>query len=228
LAINAGGRWIPEIGDDVMTHSHGQMKVGRGPQVLEFANRFEPEIWLDGRSDGEWPLIPFSAGPATCPGRNVVLLTTSAAISQIVTQYELDLDPTTSALLSDLLPPTFDHTSPRIGFWRRQRMTSRPEEVGDLRFATIVVNALDMDRATAFWAETLGYRAPGKIDPDDRFAKVVDPSGTGPSVLIQCAEEIPSGPTPVHIDLYSRERDRHVDLLKLGATRVDESLHHCQ
>ncbi|WP_132298310.1 cytochrome P450 [Kribbella sp. VKM Ac-2568] len=40
----------------------------RDDQALEFANHFEPEIWLDGRSDGEWPLIPFSAGPRRLPG----------------------------------------------------------------------------------------------------------------------------------------------------------------
>jgi cytochrome P450 len=91
----------------------------RDDQALDFANRFEPEIWLDGRSDGDWPLIPFSEGPAVCPGRNVVLLTTSAAVSHVVSQYELDVDPATTAKLSDPLPATFDHTSPRIGFWRR-------------------------------------------------------------------------------------------------------------
>jgi hypothetical protein len=91
----------------------------RDDQAMSFANRFEPEIWLDGRSDGEWPLIPFSAGPAVCPGRNVVLLTTSAAVSHVIAQYELDVDPVTTARLRDPLPATFDHTSPRIGFWRR-------------------------------------------------------------------------------------------------------------
>jgi hypothetical protein len=48
-------------------------------------------------------------------------------------------------------------------------MADRPEEVGDLRLATIVVNALDMDRAVAFWAAALGYRAPEKVDPHRRL-----------------------------------------------------------
>jgi predicted enzyme related to lactoylglutathione lyase len=102
-------------------------------------------------------------------------------------------------------------------------MTSRPEEVGDLRLATIVVNALEMDRAASFWSSALGYRAPGMIGPDDQFAKLVDPAGVGPSVLIQRAEEIPSEPAPVHIDLYTGDRDHHIDrLVKLGATRVED------
>lgn len=91
----------------------------RDDQALDFANTFEPEIWLDGRSDAEWPLIPFSAGPAACPGRNVALLTTSAATSRVVASYDLDPDPVTARKLGDAMPTTFDHTAPRIGFWRK-------------------------------------------------------------------------------------------------------------
>lgn len=64
----------------------------RDDHALDFAHRFEPAVWLDGRTDGEWPIIPFSAGPAVCPGRNVVPLTTSHAVSQVVSRYELDVD----------------------------------------------------------------------------------------------------------------------------------------
>jgi cytochrome P450 len=92
----------------------------RDDEALEFANDFVPEVWFDGRSDGDWPLIPFSAGPAVCPGRNVVLLTTSVATSHLVSNYDLDLDPhTREKLTSGRLPATFDHTTPRIGFWRK-------------------------------------------------------------------------------------------------------------
>jgi cytochrome P450 len=94
----------------------------RDDEALEFANRFAPEVWLDGRSDREWPLIPFSAGPAVCPGRNVVLLTTSAATSQTVAHYDLDVDPATRRVLTQPnLPATFDHTSVRLGFWPRRQ-----------------------------------------------------------------------------------------------------------
>ncbi|HEY0473413.1 MAG TPA: VOC family protein [Kribbella sp.] len=102
-------------------------------------------------------------------------------------------------------------------------MNDRPAEVGDLRLATIVVNALDMDRAAEFWSATLGYQRPGSIGADDQFAKLVDPLGRGPSVLVQRAKEIPAEPAPVHIDLYTAERDQHIErLVKLGATRVDD------
>jgi Cytochrome P450 len=46
----------------------------RDDQTLPYANRFEPDIWLDGRTHDNWSLIPFNAGPGACPGRNLVLL----------------------------------------------------------------------------------------------------------------------------------------------------------
>ncbi|WP_350275516.1 cytochrome P450 [Kribbella sp. HUAS MG21] len=91
----------------------------RDDEALDFANRFEPEVWLDGRSDGAWPIIPFSEGPAGCPGQNVVLLTTSTAVSHIAAKYELDVDPTTRARLAGEMPRTFNHATVRIGFWPR-------------------------------------------------------------------------------------------------------------
>ncbi|MGW7683985.1 cytochrome P450 [Kribbella sp. NPDC054772] len=91
----------------------------RDDTALDFANRFEPSVWLDGRTDGAWPIIPFSEGPAGCPGQNVVLLTAGTAVSHVAAQYDLDVDPTTRAHLTDPLPRTFNHASVRIGFWRR-------------------------------------------------------------------------------------------------------------
>jgi cytochrome P450 len=58
---------------------------------LPDANRFAPEIWLDGDESYQRPLIPFSAGPAGCPGRNLVLLTTSMLIAQLL--EHLDASP---------------------------------------------------------------------------------------------------------------------------------------
>jgi cytochrome P450 len=91
----------------------------RDDEALDFANRFEPSAWLDGRTDGPWPIIPFSEGPAECPGRNVVLLTASTAVSHIADRYDLDVDPTTRTKLSGAMPRTFNHAWVRIGFWPR-------------------------------------------------------------------------------------------------------------
>jgi cytochrome P450 len=46
----------------------------RDERTLPFADRFTPEIWLDGQAQENLSLIPFSAGPGACPGRNLVLL----------------------------------------------------------------------------------------------------------------------------------------------------------
>jgi len=89
----------------------------RDEQAIDFAHHFEPSAWLDGRTDGSWPIIPFSAGPAECPGRNVVLLTTSTAVSHVATHYDLDVDPTTRTKLTNPLPTTLNHTPIRLAFW---------------------------------------------------------------------------------------------------------------
>ncbi|MFF0267179.1 VOC family protein [Kribbella sp. NPDC004536] len=100
--------------------------------------------------------------------------------------------------------------------------TKRPDDIGDLRLATVCVNATDMNRAADFWSATLGYSRPDRIRDHDQFAKLEDPDGTGPTVLLQRAEAIPTAPAPVHLDLYTSERDIHIDrLLQLGATRPE-------
>ncbi|WP_420488951.1 cytochrome P450 [Kribbella sandramycini] len=91
----------------------------RDDEALDFADAFDPDVWLDGRTERDWPIIPFSAGPARCPGENVVLLTTSSALSHLADHNTLDLDPRTRELLADPMPKTFDHTTPRLAFWRK-------------------------------------------------------------------------------------------------------------
>jgi cytochrome P450 len=108
------GRWAPAGTEFAIVSS----VFHRDDQALDFANRFEPDAWLDGRTDGAWPVIPFSAGAAMCPGRNVVLLTTSAAVSHVAAHYDLDADPGSRIRLAGTMPTTFDHSRIRIGFWR--------------------------------------------------------------------------------------------------------------
>lgn len=56
----------------------------RDDEHLDFAHRFAPEVWLDETTTRDWPLIPFSAGPGECGGKNLVLLMTSSALAPIV------------------------------------------------------------------------------------------------------------------------------------------------
>jgi cytochrome P450 len=56
----------------------------RDDQRLPCANSLAPELWLEERTARDWPLIPFSEGPATCPGRNLVLLLGSSLLARLV------------------------------------------------------------------------------------------------------------------------------------------------
>lgn len=114
-----GTEWRDRIAPEGTEFAIVSSVFHRDDEAIDFANRFEPAIWLDGRADGSWPIIPFSAGPAECPGRNVVLLTTSAAVSHVAARYDLDVDPATRRKLSGALPMTFNHATARIAFWRK-------------------------------------------------------------------------------------------------------------
>jgi hypothetical protein len=58
---------------------------------LPFANRLAPEIWLEEQVAHEWPLIPFSAGPGECPGRDLVLMTSSTMLAELFGQRQFRL-----------------------------------------------------------------------------------------------------------------------------------------
>ncbi len=73
----------------------------------DLGDRFVPEAWLDGRADADRALVPFSAGPAACAGRDVVLLTASHLLARIA-GLGLDVD-RGEHLAHDPLPRTVDH-----------------------------------------------------------------------------------------------------------------------
>jgi hypothetical protein len=74
-----------------------------------FADRFAPELWPHESAGEDWPLFPFSRGPAFCPGRSLVLLLGSAMLAGLLrgTRFRLPrparLDP------SRPLPATLNH-----------------------------------------------------------------------------------------------------------------------
>jgi cytochrome P450 len=63
----------------------------RDDEHVEAAHRFAPELWATQRTEHDWPFVPFSAGPAQCPGRNVVLHTVSLALARILRDRDVDL-----------------------------------------------------------------------------------------------------------------------------------------
>jgi hypothetical protein len=56
----------------------------RDNERLAFADRFTPELWMSGEQPSTAALVPFSEGPAFCPGQNLVLLLASATIAAIL------------------------------------------------------------------------------------------------------------------------------------------------
>lgn len=77
---------------------------------FDLADAFVPDIWLDGRADELRPLVPFSAGPAGCPGRNLALFTSSTVLSVILASFDRLVLVTAPTLRPDrALPPTLNH-----------------------------------------------------------------------------------------------------------------------
>jgi len=88
----------------------------RNLDAIEEPDRFEPERWFSGRAEDNWALLPFSRGPAACPGRNLVLFTTGSLLGRLLERYEIEpLVP----LESDPLPVTYNHAT------LRYRITAR-------------------------------------------------------------------------------------------------------
>lgn len=80
----------------------------RDPTRLTFADSFVPEIWLEENPAANWPLIPFSEGPAICPGQNLVLLTTSLLLAGILSGREPVLIPADHLRPGQPLPATLN------------------------------------------------------------------------------------------------------------------------
>jgi cytochrome P450 len=93
----------------------------RDDRRVPYAHRFAPEVW-EGRTGGrelgdlteDWPLLPFSGGPAVCPGRNLVLLTTSAFLAVLLTRLAPELEGGHPLLAGGPLPGSLDPFSLRF------------------------------------------------------------------------------------------------------------------
>jgi cytochrome P450 len=76
----------------------------RDPDRLPFADRYAPEIW-DGPRDPA--IVPFSAGPGECPGRDLVLVTAGKMLDTL--SEHLDFPALTAPL-----PKTLNHFGLRM------------------------------------------------------------------------------------------------------------------
>ncbi|QWF77798.1 cytochrome P450 [Amycolatopsis sp. CA-230715] len=81
----------------------------RDGESLPYADRFSPESWLDGSAQRKPALVPFSAGPGECPGRNVVLLVVSTMLANLVRAKRFRLVSPPPLSPGAPLPPTIDN-----------------------------------------------------------------------------------------------------------------------
>lgn len=89
----------------------------RDPETVPFADTFEPEVWLDGRVKDYPALVPFSAGPAECPGENLVLLVTSTVLAELLRRAEYRLLAPRSLGRRETLPATLDNFGLRFAWF---------------------------------------------------------------------------------------------------------------
>ncbi|MBE1495129.1 cytochrome P450 [Amycolatopsis lexingtonensis] len=76
---------------------------------LPYADCFDPDIWLDGRAAANPALVPFSAGPAICPGRDLVQFCVSTMLANLLRGHAFE-QKTGPVLSPDRpLPTTLDN-----------------------------------------------------------------------------------------------------------------------
>ena len=85
----------------------------RDERTVPNPDAYTPERWLND-DDGDWALIPFSEGPAACPGRHLVLMLTSAFLSHLLEGPPLQLESAERLSVDGRLPGTLDNYSLRF------------------------------------------------------------------------------------------------------------------
>ncbi|WP_411374174.1 cytochrome P450 [Arthrobacter sp. MPF02] len=86
----------------------------RDTRRLPLADRFDPALWLRGDGQEDWGVVPFSAGPASCPGRHLVLLCTSALLSNLLRGADFTLQDAGRLSPERPLPGTLNNFSLRF------------------------------------------------------------------------------------------------------------------
>jgi cytochrome P450 len=95
----------------------------RDDELLPYAHQFTPDIWLDGRAQQQPQLVPLSAGPAECPGRNLVLFATSTMLANLLHALDLRLVSTPRLSPTEPLPMTLNQLT--LEFTVRPRVASQ-------------------------------------------------------------------------------------------------------
>jgi cytochrome P450 len=81
----------------------------RDDERLPQANYFSPDLWIADRPTIDWPLVPFSEGSAVCPGRELVLLLTTALLADLLKHARFRLRSGSRLRSGQPLPATLNH-----------------------------------------------------------------------------------------------------------------------
>lgn len=93
----------------------------RDDENLPYAHSFTPDIWMDGRAQDNPALVPFSAGPAECPARNLVLTVTSTLLATLLADREFRLTSGQHLSPAAPLPSTLDNFGLAFAVGPRER-----------------------------------------------------------------------------------------------------------
>jgi len=83
----------------------------RDDERLSFAHDFVPDLWLGGDLEDKLPLVPFSAGPAICPGRQLMLLLSTGMLASVMQGHRLALGESWRLQPDRPMPGSLDHYS---------------------------------------------------------------------------------------------------------------------
>ncbi|WP_031468152.1 cytochrome P450 [Sciscionella sediminilitoris] len=86
----------------------------RDRETIPFADQFSPQAWLDGRAERQPGIVPFSAGPAVCPGRDVVRFVMSTTLACLLNRYDYELIDGPIPDRASTVPATIDHFRLRL------------------------------------------------------------------------------------------------------------------
>lgn len=117
----------------------------------------------------------------------------------------------------------------RVGFWLSRpyktpqiatRSIAPVQNPPMLTIGTVVLGVSDFQRALDFWLNALHYVP--REEPDEDWAVLVPPEGTGTRLALGLSETLPQEYPRVHLDLYAQDAASEVErLLSLGAEHVE-------
>jgi cytochrome P450 len=71
-------------------------------------------------------LVPFSAGPAECPGRDLVLFTTSSVLAHLLDTFDIRLSSQPELSPGEPLPMTLNQLTPNFAVTTAARLQDTP------------------------------------------------------------------------------------------------------